>query len=93
MYNAVNGTKIDPLALMAERAASEPDTLAHALAAHRRRFWLTEAEQRRHLGVNVAQWALFQLCRMPESAEDLEAVCACFAADRERLERALRAGV
>jgi len=92
VMDAMTETPIDPLALMAERAALEPATLAHALRAHRARFGLTESEQRRHLGVNVAQWALFQLCRMPDSAEDLQAVCACFGADRERLERAFKGG-
>jgi hypothetical protein len=90
MVDAMTETTLDPLALLAERAAAEPDTLAHALARHRERFGLTPGEQRRHLRVTLQAWPLLQLCRVPADAEDLQAVCTRFAADREWLERALR---
>jgi hypothetical protein len=85
-------TPIDPLALLAERAQAQRFYLACALAAHRERFGLTEAEQRRHLGVRPQDWVRLCLCRMPEGPDELQALCARFGADRERLGRALRVG-
>jgi hypothetical protein len=85
-------TTQDAMTLLAERAQTEPFYLASALAAHRERFGLTEAEQRRHLGVRPQDWVMLCLCRLPESEEDLRVVCERFGCDRERLERALRVG-
>jgi hypothetical protein len=85
-------TPVDPLAQLAERAQAEPFFLASALAAHRERFGLTEAQQRRHLGVRPEDWAMFCLCRVPETEEDLQVLCARFGCDRERLGRAVREG-
>jgi hypothetical protein len=81
-----------PLKAYVQRAATQPIYLAHALAAHRERFGLTEHEQRRHLGVRVEDWVMLCLCRLPETEEDLQVVCTRFGADRERLGQVLRAG-
>jgi hypothetical protein len=95
MYDAVTNTPIDPLSLLAEKAAGEVYFLAHALHLHRERFGITEAEQRRHLGVRVQDWPMLCLCRMPaveQWDEDLDVICSRFGCDRERLERAVKAG-
>jgi hypothetical protein len=86
------GRKPRAIPLAAEWVTSGPCALAHALHAHRARFRLTEAEQRRRLGVRVRDWTAFQLCGMPETAEDLDYIAMRFGADRERLERAVRTG-
>jgi hypothetical protein len=94
MYDVLTHSPIDPLALLAEKAAGEVYFLAHALAVHRERSGITETEQRRHLGVLAEHWTMFQLCRCPLPErwdEDLEAICGRFGCDRERLERVLRA--
>jgi hypothetical protein len=87
---AMTETPTDTLALLARHAQAEPFYLASALAVHRERFGITEVEQRRHLGVRAEDWAMFCLCRLPETDEDLQVVCTRFGCDRERLERALR---
>src|SRR5262245_4481512 len=92
MWDAMTETYLDPLALLAERAALAPDTLAHALALHRARYGSTPSEQRRHLGVRVEDWPAFQLCGMPETADELQALAGRFGCHAERLGRALRAG-
>jgi hypothetical protein len=92
MWDAMTETPINPLALLAERARAEPFFLASALAIHRERFGITEAEQRRHLGVRAEDWAMLCLCRMPEADEHLQVLCTRFGCDAERLGRALRAG-
>jgi hypothetical protein len=94
MYDAVTHATIDPLALMAEKAAGEVYFLAHALAVHREKWGLTEGEQRRHLGVLAEHWPMFQLCRCPVPErwdEDMAAIAERFGCDRERLGRALKA--
>jgi hypothetical protein len=83
------------LRAFAENAAGEPYFLAHALAIHRSRYGITEQEQRRHLGVLPQDWSLMQLCRCPlpeQWEQDLDVICERFGADRERLERVLKAG-
>jgi hypothetical protein len=95
MMDAVTGEQIDPLTLIAERAAAEPYFLGHALAVHREKYGITEQEQRRHLGVLPQDWPLLQLCRCPlpeQWEQDLDVICARFGADKERLERVLKCG-
>jgi hypothetical protein len=92
MCDAITHSQIDPLAILAERARDDHFFTAHALHAHRERFGLTEAEQRRHLGVRSQDWVMFCLCRLPETDEDLRVVCTRFGCDPERLERAVRVG-
>jgi hypothetical protein len=85
------------LADFAKRARGNLYFLACPLAKHRERFGLTPDEQRKHLGVKLREWPLFQLCRSPEVdrerwEEVLGEICTRFGCDRERLGRALRAG-
>src|SRR5262245_36327648 len=80
------------LAALAQLAADRPFYLGHALAQHRKRFGLNEAEQRKHLGVAMGEWTRFKLCVAPETEDDLQALAERFGADRERLGRAVRGG-
>lgn len=95
MIDATTERMLDPLTLLAERATTDPDCMASALAVQRARTGLTEAEQRRHLGVRVADWPLFQLWRLPAAGcwdAELLALCERFGVDPGRLERLLQLG-